>query len=485
VKAKIKLLQLVVVLALIFSVIYVPAMAAPAVATPTVAHDDDNRETVIFFAADGLRQDLVETYASQHQLPTLGSLLRTGAKAAGGGLLTQAPPNTGAGWYSLATGAWPGVHGSTNNTFFINGQAFGTNRTAAFDAGVLQAETLAQAAERGGKKVAQIEWAGGRNGTINGPTVDFRSFLSGRGVATNYIGPTDDAAFVASFGLQFDHPAGFAGQAPFPGAAPTDATGWTNVPDSYSPAKEMRLRVLDFGTDKYGLNAYIFDSTNDSQINYDRVLFSPSEDGAQAVATLRRGQWGDVKVTIIGGSLNGLTGGMLIKVEELTGDLSQVRLFHTSVTRANASWVNWPGEPGFTGDFAEYVAQKFPVSTAADFAVLEAGIVSEETYVEQGLRWEKAHLPLIYYILKNYKPDLLMLGYPVTDEFQHQFLGLITPKLPNGAPNPAYDDVQVNGTPDGRVAQRQAFIKRAYRGADITLGFAKMFMPRYHYLCGI
>ena len=30
------------------------------------------------------------------------------------------------------------------------------------------------------------------------------------------------------------------------------------------PAKEMRLRVLDFGVDKYGLNAYIFDFTNDS-----------------------------------------------------------------------------------------------------------------------------------------------------------------------------------------------------------------------------
>ena len=48
----------------------------------------------------------------------------------------------------------------------------------------------------------------------------------------------------------------------------------------------MRLRVLDFGVDKYGLNAYIFDSTNDGAVNYDRVLFSPTKDGANAVATL-------------------------------------------------------------------------------------------------------------------------------------------------------------------------------------------------------
>ena len=47
------------------------------------------------------------------------------------------------------------------------------------------------------------------------------------------------------------------------------------------------------------------------------------------------------------------------------------------------------------------MAQKFPTSTAADFAILEAGIVSEETYVEQGLYWETGHHPLIKYILQE------------------------------------------------------------------------------------
>ena len=452
--------------------VLVAASAGPAAPTRSA---EPGKEFVVMFAADGLRQDLVEQYAGERLLPNMASLLRSGARAGDDGLLTQAPPNTGAGWFTLATGAWPAVHGSTNNTFHVNGQPF-ANRTAAFDANVLRAETIAQATERGGKKVAQIEWAGGRSGAIDGPTVDFRAFLSGRGVTTNYISPLDDPAFTASFGLQFDHPAGFAGNAPFPQADPTPAAGWTNVPASFSPAREMRMRVLDFGADKYGLNAYIFDSTNDSRVNYDRVLFSPTKSGADRVATLPEGTFGDVKVTIQGGALNGLTGGMLVRVEELTPDLSRVRLFHTSVTRANASWVDW-SEPGFSGDFAEYVAQKFPTSTAADFAVLEAGIVSEETYVEQGLYWETGHHPLIRYILERYQPDLVLGGYPVTDEFQHQFLGLISPRLPNGAANPAYDDVQSNGTPDGRVAERTAFIKRSYRGADATLGLIQSLMP--------
>ena len=133
------------------------------------------------------------------------------------------------------------------------------------------------------------------------------------------------------------------------------------------------MRVLDFGTDKYGLNAYIFDSTDDGMMNYDRVLFAPTKDGNDSVAVLAKGQWADVKVTLIGGALEGLTAGFLIKVEELTPDLSQVRLFHTSVARAIASWADWPGEPGFVGDFAEFVAQRFPSSTAADYAILEVG----------------------------------------------------------------------------------------------------------------
>ena len=434
--------------------------------------DDD----FLFFAADGMTQNFIRKYADQGVVPGFRNMLRHGARASGNGLLTQSPPNTGAGWFTLTTGAWPAVHGSTNNTFHINGQAFFGNpppRTAAFDPGVLQAETLAQAAERGGKKVAQIEWAGGRSGAIDGPTIDFRQFVSGRGVATNYIADTDLANFVQSFGLQFDHPTGFAGQPGFAQAAPSPATGWTNVPRSYSPPQEMRLRVLDFGVDKYGLNAYIYDSRNDGRTRYDRVLFSPTKDGDDAVGDLREGEWADVKVTIQGGALNGKTGAMLVKVERLASDLSQVRLFHTSVTRANATWPTWPGEPGFTGTFEDFVAERFPSSQAGDFAVLEAGIVSEETYVEQGLYWETGHRPLIRYVLDRYEPDVALVGYPVTDEFQHQFLGLITRRLPNGARNPAYDDVQVNGTPDGRVDERKAFIRRAYKGADATMRLAQ------------
>ena len=416
-------------------------------------------------------------------MPTMSEFLKKGTSAKGNGLLTQAPPNTGA----AGTASRParGRESTARPTTRSTGTA-SRSRTARprSTRACSRSESIAQSAERSGLKVAQVEWAGGRNATIDGPTIDFQSFFSGRGVATNFIGKAGDALFdnaanIAAFGLQFDHPAGYAGQAPYAAAAPTAASGWTgSLPQTYSPAREMHLRVIDFGVDKYGLNAWIYDSTNDGKANYDKVLFSRTKSAADAVGTLKKGEWADVKVKIADGASAGLTAGMLVKVEELTPDLSRVRLFHTSVSRAIASWPSWPGESGFSGDFAEYLAQKFPTSTAADFAILEAGVTSEETYTEQGLYWKTGHLPMLEYVVKTYKPDLLLAGMPTTDEFQHQFLGLVSPKLPGGAANPAYDDVDLNGKPDGRVAAREGFIRTAYKEADEVLTRARELMGK-------
>src|SRR3954465_1197116 len=443
-------------------------------------HHGDDSSKLLFYASDGMRQDAIERYADEGVTPGFREMLKHGAYASDHGLLTQAPPNTGAGWFTLTTGAWPGVHGSTNNTFYIDGSPFAPARagttgfntsTAAFsNPSILQAETLAQAAERGGKKVAQLEWAGGRSGSINGPTLDFRNFRSGRGVVTNYTEPPDNLPFAAQLGVQFDR------------ADPAPATGWTGAPPSSSPAKEMRLRVLNVESNQtvekptYSLNAYIYDSRDDHRTRYDRVFFSRTKSGADKVADLREGEWADVKVKLVTtDALNGKTGSFLIKVERLDRDLSHVRLFHTSVTRAIAIWPNWTGEDGYT-DFEDWVADKFPSSQAGDFAVLESGIVSEDTYIEQGQYWEKLYHPLIKYVLTKYKPDLAMVGYPGTDEVQHQFLGLVTKKLPKGAKNPAYDDIEVNGTRDHRVKQRNAYIKEAYEGSDATMRLAQRHM---------
>jgi 2',3'-cyclic-nucleotide 2'-phosphodiesterase (5'-nucleotidase family) len=480
----------------VFAALLVMAALVPTAIRPpgTVQATEAPAASAIFFAADGMRQDIVERYVADDAgtFATFAEMLADGVHS-DGGMISAAPPNTGAGWNTMASGAWSAETGTTNNTYHRNGAAFDA-RTSALGSATILTETAAQAWTKAGKKVALIEWAGGRDAPINGPIVDFRSFVSGRGVVTNYLeqAPLDDGPFIQAFGLQFDtnldHPGlpntgAFVPDPQYAGTKTASQMGWTNLPESNLPPRATRMRVLDFGTDKYGLNALFYSTETGKDHGYNRVLFDTDKNPANGfVADLAEGEWAEMKVTISGGSLNGKTGGFLFKVESLDtttgmGPKTPVyRLFHSSVTRANASWTDWPGEPDFVGTFEDFIAAEFPVSTAADFAVLEAGVVSEETYVEQGLFWETGHHPIIEYVADTYDPDVFFVGYPVTDEFSHQFLGLVSPTVPNGDPNPAYDDFDLNGVPDGQVAAREGFIQRAYQGANNTLGLTRQLM---------
>ena len=184
--------------------------------------DFDFADKVVLFAADGMRPDLVDRYAKKGLLPEMRHLMKDGLKGKNG-LLQAFPPNTGVGWASLATGAWPSVHGSTNNTFFRAGDNFATGSSSFAATGILQADTIAQAAERAGKKVVAMEWVAARSyvPALQGPVVDFRSFFGGRGVVLNFEIPGQTSA---AFGVQYQKKDLEA------------ATGWTGVPTSFSPA---------------------------------------------------------------------------------------------------------------------------------------------------------------------------------------------------------------------------------------------------------
>jgi len=430
---------------------------------------DSRAGKAILFASDGMRPDLVERYAAMGLMPTMKELMRNGVRGRNG-LLQGFPPNTGVGWHTLATGAWPSTHGSTNNTFHRTGAGFDTTSSFA-TTGILQADTMLQAAERAGKKVLAMEWVAARGlvPALQGPVVDFRTFIGGRGIVLNFDLP-GQPALANSFGVQYQR------------QTLADATGWTNVPASFSPAKETTFTHNNTAIPGGGVwDVYIYDSTNDSTVNYDRVLVvnrSAGKNGSSAVATLARGQWADAKLTLASGFLAGKTAGFYTKLIDLSPDASRFRLYFTSVQRVNATY-NALGAAG-SDAFAETLARDFPTSTAADFAPLEALIVDEDTYVQQGLMWADAHWAYLRYIIQTlgYKPDVAFVGSPVTDEFQHQFLALVTRTDIDGRPNPYYDDVNGDGTKDNRLAAREGYIRAAYHEADSTLALTRSLMGR-------
>ena len=444
----------------------------------------------VMFASDGMRPDLMEKYAKAGAMPTYKSLMEKGATG-DNGMLQSFPPNTGVGWYSMATGTYPSEHGSTNNTFFRAGDTF-SNRTSFSGAGVLQADTIANAAERAGKKVAQVEWVGGRAAAIAGPTVDFANFFSTRGVLTApaVASEQNGAAF---FGISYQV------------AAFAPAAGWTNVPagDPAAPAMQTSLSVATtFGaqnpTRTYDL--YIYDSVVNGTAKYDHVILvrtAAAKDGNQAATNLAVGDFNEIKLKGADGLIGaraGQTAGFytkLISLDTTAGAISGFKLYFTSVERVIASCSTaacnaLPAGGAGEDRLEKYIADNLPTAVSADFAPEEAGIIDEDTYVQQGRDLEAAYGDAVLnYILGTLQPDtdLALVGYPFTDEVSHQFMGLVTPNDPDGSLNPCYDvlpkfdDVTCTGRGTaGRVAAREGYIRSAYTEADAKLKLARDLM---------
>jgi 2',3'-cyclic-nucleotide 2'-phosphodiesterase (5'-nucleotidase family) len=435
----------------------------------------------IFFASDGMRPDLMERYAADGAMPTYAGLLANGARGANG--MTQGfPPNTGVGWYTMATGTWPSEHGSTNNTYHRTGESSFNNRTSFSATGTLQADTLAAAAERAGKKVAQIDWVGGANAGIAGPTVDFTNFFSTRGVLAAPLNATEQAG-AAAFGISYQV------------AAFAAASGWTNVPggDPAAPAQQTQLAVATtFAAQNPNrtYDIYLYDGVVDGTAAYDHAILvrtGAAKDGNQAAVNLAVGDFTEIKLQGADGLIGaraGQTAGFYVKLITLTPDLSTFKLYFTSVQRviatcSTAACNALPAGGAGENRLEKYLAESFPTFISADFAPLEARIIDEETYVEQGRDLEKAASDAyVRYILGTLQPDtdLAFVGYPVTDEFSHQFMALVTPTDMDGAPNPYYDDLEGNGTPDGRIAVREGYIRSAYHEADAKLALTRSYL---------
>jgi 2',3'-cyclic-nucleotide 2'-phosphodiesterase (5'-nucleotidase family)/predicted AlkP superfamily phosphohydrolase/phosphomutase len=450
--------------------------------TATAKRDGRPIEKVVMFASDGMRPDLMERYAKQGAMPTYRKLMKEGATGSNG-MVQAFPPNTGVGWYTMATGTYPSEHGSTNNTYFRSGDAFG-NRTAFSAANTMQADTIANAAERAGKKVAQIDWVGGAAANIQGPTVDFTNFFSNRGVLVGQADATEQAGS-AFFGVTYQV-----------SAAPANASGWSNVPagDPAATPKETTWTIpTTFAAQNPNrtYNVYFYDSVTGGGARYDHAIVSPvGKTGASPSIDLKVGDFLPIKLTGANGLIGARAGqsvGHYVKLISLAPDLGNFKLYDTSLARAIAKCgTPCDGLPaGGAGEdrLEKYIADNLLPWAAADFAPEEAGVIDEDTYVQQGRDLERAYsLEVIRFILGTLQPDtdLAMVGYPFTDEVSHQFMGLVSPTDPDGSPNPCYDvnpkfdDVQCTGRGTAhRVAIREEYIRSAYADADEKLGITR------------
>jgi hypothetical protein len=323
---------------------------------------------------------------------------------------------------------------------------------------------------------------GGLNARIAGPTVEFGHYFSNRGVLAAPLDSSEEAG-AAAFGVSYQ-PASLA-----------PASGWTNLPAG-DPAAPPRQTLFTFATKKPAENpdrvydVYIYDSRVDGIPAYDRVILvagSRSKDGSLKSADLAPGDFKEVKLRGADGLIGtrgGQTASFYVKLISLAPDLSSFRLYFTPVARVLAACATDACNalpPGGAGEdrLEKHIADNLPGYILSDPGPLQAGIIDEDTFVQQGLDLEALYGNAVTgYILGTLQPDtdLALVGYPVTDEFQHQFLGLITPTDMDGSPNPCYDRVRCKGMLDNRVTERKNYIRRSYAGADAKLALARRLM---------
>ena len=447
--------------------------------------DQRPADRVVMFASDGMRPDLMEKYAKAGSMPTYKKLMKDGATG-DNGMLQAFPPNTGVGWFTMATGTYPSEHGSTNNTFHRGGDSF-ANSTSFSGAGILQADTIGAAAERAGKKVASIDWVGGASSGLNGPTVDFATFYNNRGVLVGAADPVEQAG-AAAFGTVYNvgtiaTASGWAGVPPGDPAATPKETTWSITVERRAgaqPEPDLQRVLL---RQRHGRR---------------RTTTTRSSARSGRPALHRRSTSRSATSTRSSSPAQTASSGPrrpdrrpLREADLPAGDLSQFRLYATSLARATATCHTAACDALPAGGAARTSWRSTSPTTCchgrpATSPREEGGLVDEDTYVEQGRDLERAYsLQVINFVLGTLQPDteLAMVGYPFTDEVSHQFMGLVSPTEPGGVANPCYDvnpkfdDVTCTGRKTaGRVAIREGYIRSAYEDADEKLAIARELM---------
>ena len=331
-----------------------------------------------------MRPDLMEQYAAAGAMPTYAALMAAGVRG-DNGMVQAFPPNTGVGWYTMMTGTYPGEHGSTNNTYHRTGEGVFNNRTSFSALGTLQADTLAAAAERAGKKVAQIDWVGGANSGIAGPTVDFVNFFSTRGVLAAPLNATEQAG-AAAFAISYQV------------AAFSAASGWSNVPagDPAAPAMQTTLLVAtSFAAQNPNrtYDVYLYDSNVNGTAAYDHAILVRSaalKDGSQASVNLAVGDFKEIKLT---GADGLIVHGQVRLPAFIRSSSRSLPIFHPSsctsprlrVIRHAVLRRAMPSRPvGQARTNSKNISLKTSPPLSLQILHRSSHIIDEETYVQQG-----------------------------------------------------------------------------------------------------
>ena len=350
-------------------------------------------------------------FAKSGQLPTFRKLIEGGvyAKHCLVPLPTITPPN----WTTIVTGAWPGTHGITCFNMHKPGMPL-TETYPAFDSRDCQAEYIWQAAERAGKRAIIINWP-----STWPPTTDSLIQVGGAGLSVNEWRvdiPRGEAFRIAlSDSLCFSTE-----EYPLATVVEVDeAKGWRNVDlGGRCLEAELRLRCRRprFKVEEKVWYALIRSSSGGE---LDTVLLAREKDGRTAFAELRVGEWSDVVVDTFVVDSEPMRAAFRVKLLELSGDGSRLKLFVTPISSVDARGL--PAHPASVAEELPLSSDVFPIAAHGVYEAYNLGWIDLSTWLEcvdmehEWLSRAAAHL------LRTKKWDLFFMHMHCPDWAYHMF----------------------------------------------------------------
>ena len=412
----------------------------------------------IIIGMDGASMELVKNVIDWGHAPNMGRLLEQGVfRPMIGVFPTLTPP----GWTALSTGSWPGTH----RVMDFNIRALGERLDQTIwgiNTGLCQSEYFWNLVERAGRKPILVKWEMSWPPTVTtgiqvegtGPGVSnhhqvagYHLFVSGKWTPRPIGGERDPETLDPS-GLQ-----DVSDIDPVT-VESVDGKGWTDLPDSTQPPREVELTMQpltrgrgDMNRGKQGTPKPFFGliyATGES--GYDRVRICRSRSAADTVTELSVGEWSDFWLDTFEIDGVDVDGYVRMKLITLTPNADAFELFVPQI---------WPPE-GYTvpDEIAREIDQE--VGTFLQNPGRDAlGVIDDDTYFESLEYHHQRLADVATHFTQTREWDVLMVETHAPDYTSHFFLSQAD---------------EISGAPPETIQRCREGVIRTYASVDRMIG---------------
>ncbi len=245
----------------------------------------ENKFKLYWFIPDGMRADPdlfnIYKWAEEGKLPHIKRMMDRGSY----GYATPVfPSHTPVNFATLLTGQLPKKHLIADGPMHVEGKPLNRIALGGFSSAAKKSEPIWVTLEKSNKNVFVLSIPGSTPPELE-KGVTIRGRWGGWGADFHAINFEERGSNRMQYS-QGRNARLFTAGPPLTKYVASDKVDkdWHHLPKTFSPPKQVELS--NYGSTLY---AYIYDSTNDHSVNYDRILFS--HDKKKHIMDLRKGEW--------------------------------------------------------------------------------------------------------------------------------------------------------------------------------------------------